>query len=76
MRRFTAHHANSDGPFKPVDGVCGAPESEAEGMMAHDGSGHCFFRTQPGNDSKTARLIDERMETNDVCAVATKLAAG
>jgi hypothetical protein len=45
-------------------------------MMAHDGSGHCFFRTQPGNDSKTARLIDERMETNDVCAVATKLAAG
>jgi hypothetical protein len=51
MRRFAAHHANSDGPFYVVDGecvACGAPESEAGGMMSHDdSSGHCFFKTQP-----------------------------
>lgn len=50
MRRFTAHQANCEGPFYVVGGECmgcGAPESEAEGMMSHDSSGHCFFRAQP-----------------------------
>ena len=51
-RRFTAHKANCEGPFYVVDGDCmgcGAPESEAEGMMSHDASGHCFFTAQPEN---------------------------
>jgi hypothetical protein len=57
MRRFAAHRANTDGPFYVVDGeciACGAPESEAGGLMSHDGSGHCFFKTQP----KSSQQVD------------------
>lgn len=60
MRRFTAHNSNSDGPFYVVKGecmACGAPESEAEGLMAHDGAGHCFFRTQPENSAQVDGAI-------------------
>lgn len=37
--------------------ACGAPESEAEGLMAHDGSGHCFFKTQPKNPEQVDAAI-------------------
>lgn len=60
MRRFTAHSANSDGAFYVVTGdciACGAPESEAEGLMAHDGSGHCYFKTQPKNPEQVDAAI-------------------
>jgi len=60
MRRFAAHHANTDGPFYVVGGeciACGAPESEAEGMMSHDDSGHCFFKTQPETSEETDAAI-------------------
>jgi hypothetical protein len=49
-RSFIAHPSNVAGPFYVVDGECmgcGAPESEAGAMMSHDGSGHCFFISQP-----------------------------
>ncbi|HTB97711.1 MAG TPA: hypothetical protein VK716_11925 [Terracidiphilus sp.] len=52
MRRFIAHKANVDGPFYVVNGecmACGAPESEADELIAHDESGYCFFSTQPTN---------------------------
>jgi len=60
MRRFIAHNANVDGPFYVVNGeciACGAPESEADELMAHDESGHCFFRTQPTNPEQVDAAI-------------------
>jgi hypothetical protein len=58
--RLTAHQANCDGSFYVVDGECmgcGAPESEAEGMMSHDGSGHCFFTAQPKNSGEVDAAV-------------------
>jgi hypothetical protein len=36
---------------------CGAPESEATGMMSHDDTGHCFFVSQPGTADQTDSAI-------------------
>ena len=59
-RQLNAHRANCEGPFYVVDGdcmSCGAPEAEAEGMMSHDRSGHCFFTTQPENSEQNDAAI-------------------
>lgn len=54
------HPRNCDGPFYVANGecmACGAPESEAEGLMGHDEGGHCFFIRQPENEEETWAAI-------------------
>jgi hypothetical protein len=59
-RLYSAHPANCEGPFYVVSGECmgcGAPESEAAGMISHDDTGHCFFMSQPRTADQTDSAI-------------------
>lgn len=50
------HPLNCEGSFYVADGECmscGAPEMEAEGLMAHAEGGHCYFASQPGTEEQT-----------------------
>lgn len=54
------HPRNATGPFYVVNGECiscGAPESEAGGLMSHDDAGHCFFERQPVTEDETNAAI-------------------
>ena len=54
------HGRNSAGPFYVENGQCiscGAPESEAGGLMSHDEEGHCFFARQPTTEDETSAAI-------------------
>src|SRR5207253_2928368 len=54
------HPKNSPGPFYVENGQCiscGAPESEANGLISHDDQGHCFFARQPLTTAETNAAI-------------------
>jgi hypothetical protein len=54
------HPRNSAGPFYVENGQCiscGAPESEADGLIEHDADGHCFFARQPSTENETNAAI-------------------
>lgn len=54
------HPRNSVGPFYVENGECiscGAPESEADGLIEHDADGHCFFARQPSTENETNAAI-------------------
>jgi len=54
------HSRNCTGPFYVESGgciSCGAPESEAEGLISHDDAGHCFFARQPITEDETNAAI-------------------
>jgi hypothetical protein len=54
------HARNCESPFyveKDQCISCGAPESEAEGLIAHDAEGHCFFVRQPVTENETNAAI-------------------
>jgi hypothetical protein len=54
------HPRNTEGPFYVESGQCiscGAPESEAAGLISHDESGHCFFARQPIVEDETSAAI-------------------
>jgi hypothetical protein len=54
------HPRNSAGPFYVEKGQCiscGAPESEAEGLISRDDAGHCFFTRQPITEDETNAAI-------------------
>jgi hypothetical protein len=54
------HPQNSAGPFYVENGQCiscGAPESEADGLIEHDANGHCFFARQPSTENETNAAI-------------------
>src|SRR5947208_13228472 len=36
---------------------CGAPEVEADGLMSHDATGHCFFVLQPSSTNEVDSAI-------------------
>ena len=54
------HARNCVGPFyveKDQCISCGAPESEADGLIEHDAEGHCFFVRQPVTEDETNAAI-------------------
>jgi hypothetical protein len=54
------HPQNVEGPFYVENGLCmgcGAPESEANGLMSHDATGHCFFVLQPTSSEEVDSAI-------------------
>jgi len=54
------HPQNVDGPFYVENGQCmgcGAPEVEADGLMSHDATGHCFFVLQPSSTNEVDSAI-------------------
>ncbi len=55
-----AYHLNAPGDFYVEDGMCiscEAPEHEAPDLMAHDETGHCYFKRQPQSSAETDRAI-------------------
>lgn len=54
------HPRNCAGPFYVENGQCiscGAPESEADGIMSHDAEEHCFFVRQPQTEDETNAAV-------------------
>jgi hypothetical protein len=59
-RLYQRHPQNAEGPFYVEDGLCmgcGAPEAEANGLMSHDATGHCFFVLQPTSSEEVDSAI-------------------
>jgi hypothetical protein len=60
MNTPKAFRLNAPGDFYTEDQcciACCAPEHEAPDLMAHDDTGHCYFKQQPRTTEETARAV-------------------
>ena len=58
--KIIPHPLNAAGDFIVENGrciACLAPEASAPNLMAHDESGHCYFKCQPKNEEETYDAI-------------------